>query len=84
MNFVTMMALGFPMQTIFEILGQPYFPFFLVFCESVLVSRSREGCQVTHVPLRSGERLVGVIINVSVAFLDVADMDPFYSYGRSS
>ena len=33
MNFVTMMALGFPMQLIFEILGQPYFPFFLVFCE---------------------------------------------------
>jgi len=31
---VTMMALGFPMQLIFEILGQPYFPFFLVFCES--------------------------------------------------
>ncbi|KAH8081901.1 hypothetical protein HD553DRAFT_315155 [Filobasidium floriforme] len=54
MNFVTMMALGFPMQFFFEILGQPYFPFFLVFW---------------------------VIINVSVAFLDIADMDPFYSYG---
>jgi hypothetical protein len=24
----------------------------------------------------------GVIINVSVAFLDIADMDPFYSYGE--
>lgn len=30
---MTMMALGFPMQLVFEILGQPYFPFFLVFCE---------------------------------------------------
>jgi hypothetical protein len=38
MNFVTMMALGFPMQFFFEILGQPYFPFFLVFCESLLSS----------------------------------------------
>jgi hypothetical protein len=33
-----MMALGFPMQFFFEILGQPYFPFFLVFCESLLSS----------------------------------------------
>lgn len=38
MNFVTMMALGFPMQLFFEILGQPYFPFFLVFCESLALS----------------------------------------------
>ena len=38
MNFVTMMALGFPMQLFFEILGQPYFPFFLVFCELLAMS----------------------------------------------
>ncbi|KAK8850590.1 hypothetical protein IAR55_004509 [Kwoniella newhampshirensis] len=53
LNWITMSALGFVMETAFLWLG-PFFPFFLVFW---------------------------VILNVSVAFLDIADTASFYRYG---
>ncbi|KAL7423026.1 hypothetical protein Q5752_002325 [Cryptotrichosporon argae] len=53
LNWVSMSALGFVMETFFLLLG-PFFPFFLIFW---------------------------VILNVSVAFLDIADMQDFYRYG---
>ncbi|KAJ9105007.1 hypothetical protein QFC20_004448 [Naganishia adeliensis] len=54
LNWVTMTGLGLVMEFMLELLGLPFFPFFLLFW---------------------------VIINVSVAFLDLAALDPWYSYG---
>ncbi|GAA5986447.1 hypothetical protein JCM10908_003758 [Rhodotorula pacifica] len=53
-NFLTMWALGMPMEIALSFLGPRYTAFFLI---------------------------AWVILNVSVAFLDLADMDHFYSYG---
>ncbi|WWD20771.1 hypothetical protein CI109_105248 [Kwoniella shandongensis] len=53
LNWITMSALGFVMESVYLWLG-PFFPFFLVFW---------------------------VIINVSVAFIDIADAATFYRYG---
>ncbi|KAI5449662.1 hypothetical protein NCC49_004123 [Naganishia albida] len=54
LNWVTMTGLGLVMEFMLEVLGLPFFPFFLLFW---------------------------VIINVSVAFLDLAALDLWYSYG---
>ncbi|GHJ90006.1 hypothetical protein NliqN6_6408 [Naganishia liquefaciens] len=54
LNWVTMTSLGLVMEFMLEVLGLPFFPFFLLFW---------------------------VIINVSVAFLDLAAIDHWYSYG---
>ncbi|GAA5879804.1 hypothetical protein JCM3774_001387 [Rhodotorula dairenensis] len=53
-NFLTMWALGMPMEIALTFLGPRYTAFFLIWW---------------------------IIMNVSVAFLDIADMDHFYSYG---
>lgn len=66
-----MSGLGLVMEFMLEVLGLPFFPFFLLFwCVSTLplqLSVLMETCRV--------------IINVSVAFLDLAAIDPWYSYG---
>ncbi len=70
-NWITMSALGFVMETVFLWLG-PFFPFFLIFWTIINV-----GClQQTGI---HGTSLTN--LQVSVAFLDIADAGTFYRYG---
>jgi hypothetical protein len=72
-NWLSMTGLGFVMEFMLRLAGPLYFPFFLVFC------------QFGMLPLFSGQPadivFAGTIWNVSTAFLDISDQDPFYGYG---
>lgn len=68
-SWITMNALGFVMETVFLWAG-PFFPFFLVFWVIINVSRA-----TSHAESKL------MIPQVSVAFLSIADMSPFYRYG---